>query len=226
MSGNPFRIMTRYKSTSTRVSAYLDPRSPILGDCSLAFEAHPSFNNFDSLQLSPGNLPHALFKGKLRILFRWDTSTDGSAVNRFQQFGFYFMSSTAQLNTTGNLYKCVVIQNGTGADAGNRVCLYKKTGNGGFAGSETNLARSASGVFVNGTIYGLEVTWDSLTTPSQVAMTVKIGTATDYSDLASLLTYTDTSSPYTTTVGEGLFFQYSNTGSMLVRLDNYQVSRT
>jgi hypothetical protein len=58
---------------------------------------------------------------------------------------------------------------------------------------------------VVGQIFALEFQWEVLINETNgVDLVVRYGTATDFSNLADIIHYVDTSSPYTTSRGEGI----------------------
>lgn len=80
----------------------------------------------------------------------------------------------------------------------------------------TTLFNVASGTIpsiATGTIYAVGLQWQRDAGSGQMVLTAQFGTAADFSDLTTIATYTDSSSPYSTAVTSGIGAHSSGAGS-------------
>ena len=141
-----------------------------------------------------------LTKGRIRLLNRLDALVaQGSSGVGF----VIFMSQADVTNTSGSCYACL-LNTATWT-------LYKTTT------GLRNLASLASSTIaplaVIGTPLALELRWAyDATKYGGTSIALYVGAALNFTDLTPRLTYVDTSSPLTTSVGEGpcMAYQYSN----------------
>ena len=166
--------------------------SPLVGSKSLRMTAGPASSGTLAAGTAMRNVTqeYAFTIGRYRSVFK-----QSSAVGSTGYFGFAVMQSAANPLSTGQLYTCQF--------GGGGVGIYKYS-SGGLNGSGSALATAVS-VYSAGTAFAAEFEWIAdLTNLGGVALTVRVGTALDYADLADVLTYTDSASPFTTTAGESL----------------------
>lgn len=133
-------------------------------------------------------------KGKLRTLVHVIPTAGG-----VKEAGLYCLSGQTNLITTGNCYLAYFT-----TALNNFNFIIAKSGNGieGF-GSAMALATSPTMQWAEGTTFALEFVWDA--TGTSAVLVLRLGSATDFSDLTNLLSYEDTTSPFLTSSGEGLF---------------------
>ena len=149
-------------------------------------------------------------KGKLRTLFRYDVPPPSGSVN---WYGLAFMMSAENAATgSGNHYRAQYNFN-TG-----RIELIKAlstTISGGSVIAQGPIFSPGNNVTI-----GFEVEWiKDIPELGGVAMFVKYGFATDYSDLTPVITYIDTTSPFLVSVAESIFAATGNPGGALWNLD-------
>lgn len=158
---------------------------------------------------SPGGLAteRGLVAGKCRTVLRWN---DQGGVSRW---GLTAMQSVLNLTSvSGNAYVCLFDT----LSFNNRIHLGKMSAT--TLGSWTTLASSSAAQFVDDTPLAVEFEWNA-SAGDACSLVIRTGTATDFSNLGVLLTHTDLSSPFVTSVAEGLFgVQVS--GSVDVYFDN------
>ena len=134
-------------------------------------------------------------KGKLRTLFRYDVPPSAGTVGAY---GLVFMMSNEDINSSGNHYR-VQYNFFTG-----RFELMKAIASGPTGG--TLLAQGPIFSPGNNVILGLEVEWiKDIPELGGVAIFVKYGFETDYSDLTPVITYVDSTAPLLVAVAESIF---------------------
>ena len=158
-------------------------------------------------------LQKGLTRGIVRTLLRVDSSV---ALN---YYGIYCMAASINTHNTGGLY-ALQVEIGTSSN----VQIRKASSSGalGVGGAGSQLGSSVSAQFnTNGDIVALELFWDA---DNQIEfggtkLTAKLGTATDYSDLSTVIDVVDTTSPFTSSVAEGIFSQHQSGSSNSVFYD-------
>ena len=146
-------------------------------------------------------------KGKLRTLFRYDVPPTSGSVN---WYGLAFMMSTEDITGSANYYRAQYNFN-TG-----RFELVKATA----YSVGTVLAQGPIFAPGNNVTIGFEVEWiKDIPELGGVAIFVKYGFATDYSDLTSVITYVDSTSPYLVSVAESIFAFTGNPNGAAWNLD-------
>ena len=143
----------------------------------------------------PGALAtdRGLLAGKIRTVMRWNNSGGVS------YWGLMALQSALDMTTgTHNAYGLAF--NTLGGANNIHIAQFDNTVLVGW----TSLAASASNAFMNNVPIAVEFEWDA-TSLTSVVLTVRKGTMTDFSDLAPLLSFTDTVSPHVTSVAEGLW---------------------
>jgi hypothetical protein len=138
-------------------------------------------------------------RGRLRTLIKVHSSTVRG------MFGVYFMASQADVTASGSCYYATLVRD---LNAGTRTLRVDKVTSGLDqqypSGTPTTFATVSSAFSVD-TTKALEVEWVSdAAVLAGTRIIVRTGDQTDFSDLAEVMDYTDTTSPLTTTVGEGL----------------------
>jgi hypothetical protein len=178
---------TVYKTSGE--AALIDTSAPLVGSGSLKITTNTT-GVVELVRADSGE--RAFTKGRIRTLMK----ATGPLTNPWA--GIYCMASQADLTATGSCY-CLVL----GSAAGNVVRIIKQTA--GLDNGSGSVASAAFAVDV-GTLYCLELEWDyDPVTWSGTRLSGRAGVQSDFSDLTELVTYTDTSSPLTTSVGEGIF---------------------
>jgi hypothetical protein len=153
-----------------------------------------SANAFNLVVSNASGRAKGVTRGKLRSLFRYN---DFFSSNRL---GLMFLQSVENISGSGtgpNFYRANI--------TGDGYLYLSKNTNGGIGNSHgTTLASVAFDPGIN-TIFSLEVEWIAdIAELGGVAMFVRCGFATDYSDLTTVITYLDVFSPFTTSVAEGI----------------------
>ena len=202
---------------SPQGSVFTDIVTPIDGTGSVALTHAPS-NEFQSINLVPATLPKGFEAGRMRTLIRIDDLDDPSMQEN--HFGILFMQSQenmADFDGGGQSYG-LSLSVGEGFSP-QSFRLWKFTGglNGGSGTLDTmQILDSVALPFTltSGIVVGIEVEWR--TEPEVISeiggalIICRAGEETDFSDLQDLITFTDTTSPYTTTVAEGIFAGFKN----------------
>lgn len=153
-----------------------------------------------------GGLSHGFTVGRLRTIVEL-TTLPGSFGASFISFGIVAMQSQDDVTTTGNAYNFALHMGAGGSPQS--FNLNKIVGLDG-SGFGTNLDTLAITPFTAGSIFTMEFEWiEAVSEIGGVQLTGKTGTATDFSDLSTVVSALDTTSPYTTSVGEGLFSKIS-----------------
>ena len=145
-------------------------------------------------------------KGKVRTLMR--TNSIGFSVSSFLP-GIFCLSDVEDITPGGTSFYCVIAKP---QNVANNVKLKKINDGIGDIDSTTSLIEGTKDFSV-GTTIALELEWIAdLVTLGGTLLTVRVGDALDYSDLAPLMSIVDTTSPYTTGFAEGLVLQTDNSG--------------
>ena len=171
-----------------------------------------NLQNFTSLLYTPG-----LLEGRMRQILRIDSAGKTRA-------GFAFMQSAADISTTDDkdYYQVVAHADATAATRTIRIDRID-----GGSVNTTNLFETSSPAWTVGSVFTIEVDWQaSVTEIGGTRITVRTGTATDFSDLSEIADLTDPSpDAHTTTLGEGPYIlKFDTTGETYeVRYDNTSV---
>lgn len=192
-----------------------DTINPIFGSGSVAFSHNPS-TEFQSMNLVPALTPTGYPYGRLQTLLRFTSGNPASEafINYAGILCMQNVENLAQFGTfggTGHAYGiAVMVQNFTTSN----IVLFKFTeGLDGIADDLSNyIVVSTELPFSVGSnaVVGLEVTWaadaTSVAQHDGVAITVKVGQESDFSDLAQVMSHVDGSiDPFLTTVAESLW---------------------
>ena len=147
--------------------------------------------------------PHGSTEGRLRSILRYHSNVLNC------RFGFACMQSQANLVSGGQAYAAVL----TRGVPSHYIDLIKITA--GIA-SSTLIARSPLDLWSWGTTLTLEFAWKlDLANEGGIILHVRLGTATDYSDLAEVDNLTEvvvSTAVLTTTVGESLIVRNEDGG--------------
>jgi hypothetical protein len=185
-----------YKSSGS-LGVAIDTATPLVGSGSLQMVLSLSTGRCN-LRLSSAH-SRGFLKGKVRTLLQPNSA--GTTL----KMGLYCMASQADITTDGSFYR-LMWYNGA-------VRLDKPTS--GIDHSPTELTSSAYSLSAGQTI-ALELEWAyDLAEWGGTRLVGRVGSATDFSDLAEVIAYTDTSTPLSTSVGEGLF-SYTTSGAKTV----------
>ena len=179
-------------------SFLINVTTPIVssGTGRLAFAPANSGSSYSNIVVTAlSGRTKGVVKGKLRTLFRYDVPPSAGTQNTF---GLVFMMGNENINSASNNYR-VQYNFTTG-----RIELIKSIGAGPAGGSL--LAQGPLFTPGNNVTFSLEVEWiKDITELGGVAIFVKSGLATDYSDLGSVVTYLDATSPLLISVAESIF---------------------
>ena len=130
--------------------------------------------------------------GRLRTLVRRDSPNQSEGWS-----GIYIMSDRLGIGTRLdpglNMYQI--------SDEDGTIKIIKVTG-----GIKTTLLDTLQNFFA-GQVYGFEVTWEYDPVPDRTLIEVKLGTNVDFSDLTTIGTFSDITSPHQFSDSEGIFFQ-------------------
>ena len=179
---------------------------------------HVPTNEFQSINIVPATLPTGVLAGRMRTIIRLDDIDDPTMQEN--HFGILSMMSTenmSQFGTTNTAYG-LSLSIGEGFTP-QSVRLWKFNegldgGSGVLNLTQVLLSVTPPFTFVPGGLVGLEFEWRAepafVASLGGVQLTGRVGQALDFSDLQDVITVTDSSSPYTSTVGESLFSCFKN----------------
>lgn len=192
----------QYSAGITSLTLALDGSAPLIGSKSLYFSGASTSTSHQRLHLVrnvAGQFGKS--KGRRRGLFQVGTSDTGMTEDTSHYYGFLAMQSAANITSTGTAYACVL--------RSFEVLQLLKITAGGLSASWTVQFLGQHGpAFTKGTVIALEFEWIAdLDQRGGTQLTIRTGSATDYSDLAPVLTYMDTATPLLTSAGEGEFFR-------------------
>lgn len=165
-----------------------------------AMTAHPS---------DVGGLNHGLLHGRLRTIIRANGSF-GIGTAQTSWAGIHCMQSIDNITASGDCYALMWIFQDKNATL-NDLRIYKMGASINTLSGATLLGTDATFSKVMDDVWTMELEWDA-TSGTQVDLTGRTGTATDFSDLADAITVTDSSLPFTSTVGEGVFHRHQSSG--------------
>jgi hypothetical protein len=196
-----------------RMRVQTDNENPLVGSHSLLFESfadefdpgEEGFRKSGSTAILPSKYERGFSKGRIRTLIRRNGITDTDE----SWSGIYFMSSSEGIGTRvflpEHVYQVV------DKDASIKVIKVES-----FIPQEIH----DTGISLSDDmIYGFEVEWflQSATefTPKRVRIDVRLGTATDFSDLTSIAVLFDDITPLEVSVSEGLFAETETHSSVI-----------
>lgn len=197
----PFPIDWRDESENGARFVNSTPTFPLSGTYALLGESDgtewdvefPGFRKSASIYLHPMH-NRGFSDGKIRTLIRRNTSFSPDA-----WAGIFFLSDRLGIGTRldpgQNRYEV--------SDEGDGLIKIIKVEN----AIKTTLASAAFFTFFPDTIFGLEVMWEFDIDLARTLITVKIGGSLDFSDLTTLMTYSDMTDPHQFSMSEGFFFQ-------------------
>ena len=202
-----------FNRSTTDIIPSLDIFSPIADTASLKI-LHPTGSD---LHLSAYNTTYTrgVIKGKIRTLLQ---PVDLTGAGTFS-IGMYFMGSDDDVINTGDCYGAFYLADAGGAST--RFAIRKFTG--GFSSSSNLYLGASVGLVSEGTITAMEVEWDA-TSGTEVDITLRqiIGD-TDFGNMITETSLTDSSSPFLTTVSEGLASFNEPSSSTEWNLDNTSI---
>jgi hypothetical protein len=191
-----------------------DTDTPIVGTGSVVMTAGAS-DDPQSMNVVPGTFPTGYRSGYVQTLLRFtqDPLTPATAYTTIG--GIICMQDRENISQFGAFggagrgYAAGIILQNT---VPSRVALYKFTaggmGNYSLLGTQELTSHVDSGVNF-GVVLGLRFTWyadtENLVATGGVYLKVELGQQEDFSDLSTVITYIDSSSPYVTTVAESLW---------------------
>ena len=156
-------------------------------------------------------------KGKIRSLFRCTANT-GTALN--SNIGLWCLSSVENMIGTGSGDAYGV---GIAPAASANVRLRKIDQNFGEWFDDADLA-VANKSFIAGTTVAMELEWNvDIPGIGGVNLVVRVGDATDFSDLSEVINIVDSSSPYTTGFAEGIWAATESPATATFLVDNTEI---
>lgn len=190
----------------------IDPIGPILGSGSLLLG--PNGTAGRRINGIRANTPNSFTSGRARLLL------EPVVIGTTEQIGFAFQLSQADLTGGSGLAYAFLLVHSVSSTWLPRI--YKMTAG---VATSTLLATGTSRTVPINTTLAVEVQW-ILDIPNLggIQITIKLGTATDYSDLVldAALNILITSSVLTTSVGEGPCLN-TNAGTGSYRYDHFEV---
>lgn len=156
----------------------------------------------------------AVTTGKIRTLFNIsDATSNGFGVFGMMQSSIAHGSSAywAALNFTSTTL--VRLKKGVADDLAASI------------GDLATATHGFSGGYQAATTYALQLQWQRDSDSGFVLLTVSIGVATDFSDLAVKITHTDNSSPYSSGLSAGVGYESENSSARNVKVDMTQIFR-
>jgi hypothetical protein len=198
-----FADWTFYESHAAHLCA-IDGAAPLVGTGSLQINNHAD-NGQNSVTHGYYTANKGFTRGRIRTLLQ--LTAVGGLPDAYA--GIVCMQSQTDMSsTTGSAYMGLLgISNQGLGQLRYWGKLFKTTG--GFLGSWTTLATSTNtSLFTAGTTVAVQLEWvaDSAVLGG-VRLILSFGSQTDFSDLAEICDYTDTSSPLSTAAAEGLMFR-------------------
>ena len=189
-------------TSATNESAVASPSGiPVIGTGTLRMRVGLS-GAMNIIPVFPGALAtdRGLVSGKIRTVMRWNNSGGVS------YWGLMALQSALDMTTgTHNAYGLAF---NTLSGANNiHIAQFDNTVLTGW----TSLAFSPSNTFMNNVPIAVEFEWDA-SSGTSVLLIVRTGSMTDFSNLSTLLFFTDTVNPHVTSVAEGLWGVYGSGG--------------
>jgi len=198
--------------TDVGMSAALSASNPILGTSALRIARNAVGTSNISAHGALITWSHGWTRGRMRTAYRLDTHT----ATTDHGMGLYCLASQADL--TAGVGACYALALRTSTTGGTIDSLRLVKYSAGLAAPTGGvvLATYATGNIVLGTIVCIELEWRvDLTALGGVALTGRYATGfvlPAQPTLPTVLTYTDTSSPLTSSVGEGVWIFANGTG--------------
>ena len=182
--------------------ASLETSSPLVGTGSLKLDSGGG-GRVMILPTAAGPLLHGFNKGRLQSLIRVVEHTGTSPNDK--RVGFAFQVSNESLPLTNSAMYLVEFTASGGVTDLTTAQLVKRASSGLGTGSQVSVASAAVTVPFN-TTFALEVDWvGDLGLVGGTLITARWKIGTDFTGLAELFSYTDTSSPLLVTDSEALF---------------------
>jgi hypothetical protein len=196
---------------------FTDIITPIDGAGSLVLTHAPS-NEFQSINLTPSTLPTGVVAGRLRTLIRIDDLDDPSMQeNHFGILSMQNVENLSEFGTTNRAYG-LSVSLGEGFTP-QSIRLWKFTsgldgGTGALNLSQVIVSVSSPFTLMTGSIIALEFEWrtepEVISQMGGALLIGRVGQASNFSDLQTVITEVDTVSPFTTTVAESIFACFKN----------------
>ena len=187
--------------------------TPVLADTASLALLNISTTSGKRLNLQPKpSFGGASTCGKIRTIVRTNAALGVRAA------GLYCMSGQPDLTSTGNCYLAYFHTLGFQFN----FVIAKAIATGVNQIVSVALATSALTLWADDVPFTLEFEWNA--TGSSTVLDLRLGSALDFSDLSSLLSFVDNSSPFFSTFGEGLFLNDSS-GIMKVQFDNTTIEK-
>jgi hypothetical protein len=191
-------------TSNTGLGLSINVLTPILSLGSGRFGGTSLGGGLNSIVINPtvaSGRTSGVTRGKFRSLFRYDDFTAGA------KLGIAFMQSNKNIaEVSSTFYKAELLQ------SDGKLYLIKATGT--TIGGGGTLASVYFSPGIN-TVFCLEVEWIvDLGELGGTALFLRRGFATDYSDLTTVISYLDVSSPLTTSVAESLYLIEQSAGGV------------
>ncbi len=193
------------------VTISLEINTPLVGDGSLKFVNAGTPNGYTNMYLT--NLLKGFTKGRIRTLIRADGRPSHVA---YERAGIVCLQSGLALNANKNFYTFGWgVGSSTSGTPGTQYWTLGKNVNTTLGSAPTsNLINEAVSVST-GDYYPIQLEWIvDIPNLGGTRLTASVGAlnSTDFSTMAVLFDYLDTSSPFTTSVGEGVFDAHPASG--------------
>jgi hypothetical protein len=195
---------------------YLDQTTVLLSGGSLHVLSEGAGDRVINCKVTDASgINHGYVHGKLRSIIRVDSVIDGFF------FGFACLQSQDNITTSGDFYFCVVR---TSLSSYFSIQLYKVTG-GLSSGSFSLLDETSNHQSSEGIPFALEVEW-SASSGTQVDFVIRIdNNALDFSSLVDVISVSDLSSPFISSLGEGFAGKLSSSEQIECFVDKTQLYR-
>lgn len=213
-----FLDLTRVSNDAVNDIIAVDPESPLIGTGNCLIERQGAAATGRAITyFNTTPFPHGVINGKIAGLFRL-VANAGSG--RTIRVGFGCCYSQNDLVAGGSAYFGYLHRTSIGGDKWQVEIM--KTTNG--IENQSSLALSVStSLWADDTLKAFEFQWEFISA-SQMDLTIRLGDATDFSDLAVALQHSDTSSPLITSVNEGIAFR-STQATFQMKLDKMRFAR-
>jgi hypothetical protein len=199
---------------------FTDLINPIVGAGSVILTHDPT-TEFQSINLIPSTLPKGFPAGRIQTLIRFD-DIDGTSAQE-NHAGLLCMQNNnnmAKFSVFGGTGKAYGLSVSVGEGGSPQsVNLWKFTGgidgsSGSLPGGQLLSSVALPFVFAIGEVIALELLWraepEIITQVGGVLLKGRIGQTLDFSDLQEVINFVDSTSPYTSTVAEGIWAGFKN----------------
>lgn len=206
--------LSQWEIIQSNASLYvgLDIGNPLVGAGSLRIDNKNLLTTIAAATLRLNNTfaDRGFVKGMGRTLLNCDVLASASIYH----IGLLAMMSVADVTAASTSCYFAGLQNIAGGSERWEVTKYTN----GLLNAGTALGTSGSNLPSAGQTRALEFTWiyDTAQFDGGIALVLKVGTATNFSDLATVISVVDISSPLSASVGEGCIFRHADTTSTSV----------